>query len=310
MTAWRDVPTGRDSPPWPRRGGTAAGRLLRASDGDGDHAGHAGATRPAPTRRPPRARPPPVTAGTVATPCRWPRSHCARGRRSPTLHDAEPYTPSAPTGVGTDDYRCFLLDPKLDRGRLPDRDRRAARQPGRRAPRDPVPGAARPGRRRRGRPTPTEKGEGWTCFGGTGVGGSARRWTTRRGSARGRPVAGAGDRKGFGVPLADGHPDRSCRCTTTCSPAPSPTPAPRGSGWLPATAELTPLDDGAAAGPGRAAVPARQDRQAVRPRRRGRGRQGPLRRGPGLAGRPPAPALRRRRHRARADAATARSTRR
>jgi len=26
----------------------------------------------------------------------------------------EEYTPSAPTGVGTDDYRCFLLDPKLD----------------------------------------------------------------------------------------------------------------------------------------------------------------------------------------------------
>ena len=26
----------------------------------------------------------------------------------------EPYTPSAPTGVGTDDYRCFLLDPELD----------------------------------------------------------------------------------------------------------------------------------------------------------------------------------------------------
>ena len=26
---------------------------------------------------------------------------------------AEPYMPSAPTGVGTDDYRCFLLHPKL-----------------------------------------------------------------------------------------------------------------------------------------------------------------------------------------------------
>ena len=25
----------------------------------------------------------------------------------------EDYTPSAPTGVGTDDYRCFLLDPKV-----------------------------------------------------------------------------------------------------------------------------------------------------------------------------------------------------
>ena len=29
------------------------------------------------------------------------------------LEMPEPYTPSAPTGVGTDDYRCFLLDPEL-----------------------------------------------------------------------------------------------------------------------------------------------------------------------------------------------------
>ncbi len=30
-----------------------------------------------------------------------------------TLTMPETYTPSPPTGVGTDDYRCFLLDPKL-----------------------------------------------------------------------------------------------------------------------------------------------------------------------------------------------------
>jgi hypothetical protein len=30
-----------------------------------------------------------------------------------TLTMPESYTPSPPTGVGTDDYRCFLLDPKL-----------------------------------------------------------------------------------------------------------------------------------------------------------------------------------------------------
>lgn len=30
-----------------------------------------------------------------------------------TVKMTEPYTPSAPTGVGTDDYRCFLLDPEL-----------------------------------------------------------------------------------------------------------------------------------------------------------------------------------------------------
>ena len=32
-----------------------------------------------------------------------------------TLTMEEAYTPSAPTGVGTDDYRCFLLDPHLTR---------------------------------------------------------------------------------------------------------------------------------------------------------------------------------------------------
>ena len=30
-----------------------------------------------------------------------------------TLTMPEAYTPSAPTGKGTDDYRCFMLDPKL-----------------------------------------------------------------------------------------------------------------------------------------------------------------------------------------------------
>ncbi len=38
-----------------------------------------------------------------------------KGESRLTLTMPEPYTPSAPTGVGTDDYRCFLLDPRLDR---------------------------------------------------------------------------------------------------------------------------------------------------------------------------------------------------
>ncbi|MEO5853686.1 MAG: hypothetical protein ABIQ15_14345, partial [Nocardioides sp.] len=35
------------------------------------------------------------------------------GEERVTLAMPEPYTGSAPTGVGTDDYRCFLLDPGL-----------------------------------------------------------------------------------------------------------------------------------------------------------------------------------------------------
>jgi hypothetical protein len=35
------------------------------------------------------------------------------GEHRVTVRMPEDYTPSAPTGVGTDDYRCFLLDPKV-----------------------------------------------------------------------------------------------------------------------------------------------------------------------------------------------------
>ncbi|MDF1602050.1 hypothetical protein [Nocardioides sp. YIM 152315] len=38
-----------------------------------------------------------------------------KGERRMTLTMPEQYTPSAPSGSGTDDYRCFLLDPHLDK---------------------------------------------------------------------------------------------------------------------------------------------------------------------------------------------------
>ena len=37
------------------------------------------------------------------------------GEHRMTVQMADEYTPSAPTGQGTDDYRCFLLDPKLEK---------------------------------------------------------------------------------------------------------------------------------------------------------------------------------------------------
>ncbi|MET0523943.1 MAG: hypothetical protein ABWZ91_04020, partial [Nocardioides sp.] len=85
-----------------------------------------------------------------------------------TLEMPEPYTPSAPTGYGTDDYRCFLLDPNLDADawitgtnvlpgnrnvvhhvilfRVPVKQVAQAKQLDEDVP-----------------------GEGWTCFGGTGL---------------------------------------------------------------------------------------------------------------------------------------------
>lgn len=90
------------------------------------------------------------------------------GERRMTLGMPEPYTPAAPTGTGTDDYRCFLLDPGLDEDvwltgsnvlpgnpavvhhvilfRLDPEQVREAEQTD----------AATPG-------------QGWTCFGGTGL---------------------------------------------------------------------------------------------------------------------------------------------
>ena len=54
------------------------------------HAGHQASTKPA-------AKPKPLRAGESRVRIAMPKA----------------YTPSAPTGVGTDDYRCFLLDPKV-----------------------------------------------------------------------------------------------------------------------------------------------------------------------------------------------------
>jgi hypothetical protein len=90
------------------------------------------------------------------------------GERFMELAMPEPYTPSAPYGTGTDDYRCFLLDPALETPafvtgvnvlpgnldvvhhvilfRVPPGDVAAAEDK-----------------------DAAEDGQGWTCFGGTGL---------------------------------------------------------------------------------------------------------------------------------------------
>jgi hypothetical protein len=83
------------------------------------------------------------------------------------MHQA--YTPSAPYGTGTDDYRCFLLDPKLtEKAFLTGIDVK----PGNakvvhhvilfKVPPDAL-ATARAA-------DVAEKGQGWTCFGGAGIG--------------------------------------------------------------------------------------------------------------------------------------------
>lgn len=111
------------------------------------------------------------------------------GRSSPTpvgLRDGErfvelrmphPYTPKAPT-TGTDDYRCFLLDPKLTRDSvitgtdfLPANSKLVhhvilykidAEHVRRAEARDDL-----------------DAGDGWTCFGGTGIDGAGDQDLTR-----------------------------------------------------------------------------------------------------------------------------------
>ncbi len=78
------------------------------------------------------------------------------------------YTPSAPTGTGTDDYRCFLVDPHLTSDQLvsgveirPDNAALVHHvivskvEPGEVARAEEVDAA--------------DPGDGWTCFGGSGI---------------------------------------------------------------------------------------------------------------------------------------------
>ena len=176
-----------------------------------------------------------------------------------TLRMPEAYTPSAPNGVGTDDYRCFLLDPHLTQDTFltgtivlpgnPDVVHhvilfRVAARPGRRRPRQQD--AADAGRgldllRRHAacRTAPDLDDAPWLgawAPGGHGVGRRARASAT---------------------PLAAGLAGSSCRSTTTCSAGPARTARRPSSGWRPATDGPHAAGDDAAAGAGRAALPAR-----------------------------------------------------
>ncbi|MGI8644752.1 MAG: hypothetical protein ACR2JD_00260, partial [Nocardioides sp.] len=76
--------------------GTSASRAAEAGS-DEDHEGYDLTATPAPT-----AKPKPLRGGEERV----------------TLAMPEAYTPSAPNGVGTDDYRCFILDPDLKKDAL------------------------------------------------------------------------------------------------------------------------------------------------------------------------------------------------
>lgn len=90
------------------------------------------------------------------------------GETRSTIEMASSYTPSAPYGTGTDDYRCFLLDPGLEQDAWLTGTHVVPGNPDvvhhvilfQVAPED-----VRKARRK----DAEDEGEGWTCFGGTGL---------------------------------------------------------------------------------------------------------------------------------------------
>ena len=92
------------------------------------------------------------------------------GEHRMTLTMPEAYTPSAPNGIGTDDYRCFLLDPHLTKPRfltgtnvLPGNPNVVHHVILFKVTPDQVAEAQTK--------DDVSSGEGWTCFGGTGLAG-------------------------------------------------------------------------------------------------------------------------------------------
>jgi hypothetical protein len=151
-----------------RRIGLLGLLLLVAGCGSGSPAP---AAAPAPAATPaatPATTAPATTAHPTHTPA--PTAPLRAGERFTALQVARPYVPKAPSG-GSDEYRCFLVDPGL---RAP-----AVLTGNQFRPGNPdivhhaivyrVPAADVAEAEALDRAGP---GDGWTCFGGTGVGGS------------------------------------------------------------------------------------------------------------------------------------------
>ena len=142
-----------------------------------------------------------------------------RHRSRPRVHAPErpccacglpaPYTPRSANG-GTDDYRCFMLDPKLSADAFatsiriePDAARLVHHVILFRAAAESVAEANALDR--------ASPGPGWSCFGGTGIGARVERrarlaaWAMHRGSPPGRRAGAAtGSPTGLGVSLPAG----------------------------------------------------------------------------------------------------------
>ena len=167
---------------------TGPGPAAPAEPGLVDHAGHTAA--PAPPSEPLRD-----------------------GERFVDLRMANPYLPVPPRG-GTDQYRCFLVDPQLAAPAYVTGAQFLPENPAvvhhailfRIGPDDVAKAKSLDA---------ADDGDGWTCFSGTGIGGGGRRWATARLAAGRRLARGLGPRRpgdpgqcGHRLPARGRQPDR------------------------------------------------------------------------------------------------------
>jgi hypothetical protein len=166
-----------------------------------------------PTSSPSASTPPVVQADPVEAVKPEPL-RAGETRRS--LRIPKTYTPSAPHGVGTDDYRCFLLDPHLTRDTFltgtfvkPDNRNVVHHVILYRADPDQVAAAKQLDAK--------DPGEGWTCFGDSGLPNSSDLDDAPWLGAWAPGATESVDAPGFGTPLV-----------------PAPTARRPCSGWRPA----------------------------------------------------------------------------
>jgi hypothetical protein len=163
----------------------------------------------------------------------------AREKRM-TLQMPESYTPSAPYGSGTDDYRCFLLDPALDQDVWLTGSNVLPGNPDvvhhvilfRVAPEQRLEAAAKDS---------ADSGPGWTCFGGTGLRGDFSNIDDA--SWLGAWAPGGDETKtrdGYGVRLAAGS-QIVMQVHYNLLKGAAPDRSSTELRWMPASKDLTPL---------------------------------------------------------------------
>ena len=181
-------------------GGAAAGCSSAATAGSGT----------------PAAGTPAATSAHGHTAPTGPSAPLEVGERFTTLTVPRAYPPRPPNG-GTDEYRCFLVDPGL---RGPAFLTGSQFRPGnvdivhhaivfRVAPAD-IPAARQL--------DANDPGEGWTCFGGTGIGGDDPARALGDDWVAAWAPGGRGESAPRQAPAtcSSPAPSWSCRCTTTC----------------------------------------------------------------------------------------------